>query len=131
MKRILIILVVLLVAAGAIVFFTRSRGPTSTATSAATQSGERKVKYYKSTMMLGEISQSPRKDSMGMDMVPVYEDEASDSSTISVDPVTVQNMGIRLGTVTKGPLRRTIRTVGAVDAVGTTAQRWVLHVTDQ
>ena len=88
---------------------------TSTNTTSAAASGERKVKYYKSTMMLGEISQSPRKDSMGMDMVPVYEDEASDSSTISVDPVTVQNMGIRLGTVTKGPLRRTIRTVGAVD----------------
>src|SRR5947208_9028401 len=37
--------------------------------------GDRKVKYYKSTMMLGEISQTARKDSMGMDMVPVYEGE--------------------------------------------------------
>jgi membrane fusion protein, copper/silver efflux system len=83
------------------------------ATPAAT--GERKVKYYKSTMLLGEISQSPRKDSMGMDMVPVFEDEAADSSTISIDPVTVQNMGIRTGIVTKGPLRRTIRTVGMID----------------
>ena len=26
-------------------------------------------------MLLGEISQTPRKDSMGMDMVPVYEGE--------------------------------------------------------
>src|ERR1043166_3835572 len=66
-------------------------------------------------MLLGEISQTPRKDSMGMDMLPVYEDEATDSSTISIDPVTVQNMGIRTGVVTKGPLRRTIRTVGMVD----------------
>ena len=32
-----------------------------------------------STMLLGEISQTPRKDSMGMDMVPVFEDEAADS----------------------------------------------------
>lgn len=77
--------------------------------------GERKVKYYKSTMMLGEISQAPRKDSMGMEMVPVYEDEAADSATISIDPVTMQNMGLRTGTVTEGPLRRTIRTVGTVD----------------
>ena len=114
MKRILIILVVLLVAAGAIVFFTRSRSTTSTATSAATQSGERKVKYYKSTMMLGEISQSPRKDSMGMDMVPVYEGE-DDSGAISIDPVTTQNMGLRTGVVTKGPLRRNIRSVGVID----------------
>lgn len=83
--------------------------------SAAATSGERKVKYYKSTMLLGEISQTPRKDSMGMDMVPVFEDEAADSSTISIDPVTTQNMGVRTGIVTKGPLRRSIRTVGAVD----------------
>lgn len=84
-------------------------------TAAGGAGGERKIKYYKSTMMLGEISQAPRKDSMGMEMVPVYEDEAADSATISIDPVTMQNMGLRTGTVTKGPLRRTIRTVGAVD----------------
>jgi len=66
-------------------------------------------------MLLGEISQTPRKDSMGMDMVPVYEDEAADSFTISIDPVTTQNMGIRTGVVTQGPLRRAIRTVGTVD----------------
>ncbi len=82
---------------------------------ASNAGGERKIKYYKSTMMLGEISQTPRKDSMGMEMVPVYEDEAADSATISIDPVTMQNMGLRTGAVTKGPLRRTIRTVGAVD----------------
>src|SRR5690349_11330442 len=40
---------------------------------AAAQSGERKVKYYKSTMNPGEVKPGPGKDSMGMDMVPVYE----------------------------------------------------------
>ncbi|MBI3415261.1 MAG: efflux RND transporter periplasmic adaptor subunit [Verrucomicrobia bacterium] len=93
-------------------------GSANTVTTAA--SDERKVKYYKSTMLLGEISQAQRKDSMGMDMVPVYEDEAADSSTISIDPVTVQNMGIRTGVVTKGPLRRSIRSVGVVDFDETT-----------
>jgi membrane fusion protein, copper/silver efflux system len=78
-------------------------------------SGERKVKYYKSTMLLGEISPAPRKDSMGMDMVPVFEDEAQDSTTIAVNPATVQTMGIRTGVVTNGPLRRVIRTVGTVE----------------
>ena len=81
---------------------------------------ERKVKYYKSTMLLGEISQTPRKDSMGMEMAPVYEDESGDSSTISIDPVTVQNMGIRTCVVSKGPLRRNIRTMGVVDFDETT-----------
>src|ERR1700687_1394892 len=76
--------------------------------------GHPKIKYYKSTMLLGEISKTPHKDSMGMDMVPVYEGE-EESQTISVDPVTVQKMGVRTATVTKGRLRRVIRTVGAID----------------
>ena len=89
--------------------------PTPPESAASGKDGaDRKVKYYKSTMMLGEISQAPRKDSMGMDMVPVYEG-ADDSGTISIDPVTTQNMGLRTAVVTKGAVRRNIRTVGAID----------------
>ena len=78
---------------------------------------ERKVKGYKSTMNPGEVSPTPRKDSMGMDMVPVYEDEAAaaESSGITIDPVTMQNMNLLTGLVTRGPLRGVVRTVGAVD----------------
>jgi RND family efflux transporter MFP subunit len=84
---------------------------------AATHSGERKIKYYKSTMNPGEIKPGPGKDSMGMEMVPVYEDEAAaaEASIIQVDPATTQNMGLRTGVVTRGPLRRNIRTVGIID----------------
>ncbi len=89
---------------------------------ASTATGVHKIKYYKSTMMPGEVRQTPGKDSMGMDMVPVYEDEASaaESSAIEIDPVTMQNMGIRTATVTRGPLRRAIRTVGVIDYDETT-----------
>jgi RND family efflux transporter MFP subunit len=78
---------------------------------------ERKVKHYKSTMNPGEVSPGPAKDSMGMDMVPVYENEAAtaESSAITIDPVTTQNMDLRTGVVTRGPLRRVVRTVGVVD----------------
>src|SRR6266536_3516584 len=87
------------------------------ASASTSTKGERKIKYYKSTMMPGEVKPEPGKDSMGMDMVPVYEDEAAaaESSAIAVDPVTTQNMGIRTATVTRGPLRRAIRTVGVID----------------
>jgi Cu(I)/Ag(I) efflux system membrane fusion protein len=89
---------------------------------ASTQPGEGKIKYYKSTMMPGEVRQTPGKDSMGMDMVAVYEDQAasSQSQTIAIDPVTIQNMDIRAATVMRGPLRRTVRTVGVVDYNETT-----------
>lgn len=83
----------------------------------ATKSGERKVRYYKSTMNPVETSPTPRQDSMGMDMAPVYETEATaaESKEIAIDPVTTQTMGIRTAVVTRGPLRRLIRTVGVVD----------------
>jgi RND family efflux transporter MFP subunit len=92
----------------------KAGGGTNTA---GTPGGERKIKYYKSTMMAGEVRQTPGKDSMGMDMVPVYEDEAAaaEPSAIALDSVTIQNMGIRTATVTRGPLRRTIRTVGTIE----------------
>jgi membrane fusion protein, copper/silver efflux system len=85
------------------------------AASAATDKG--KILYYKSTMIPGEVSPHPGKDSMGMDMVPVYANQASaaNSSEIAVDPVTIQEMDVRTTPVIRGPLRRTIRTVGYVD----------------
>lgn len=84
---------------------------------AAAASSQRKIKYYKSTMMPGEISDKPGKDSMGMEMEPVYEEAGApaDSSVITIDPVTVQNMGIRTAPVTRGALRKTVRTVGIID----------------
>jgi multidrug efflux pump subunit AcrA (membrane-fusion protein) len=84
---------------------------------AASSSAERKIKFYRSTMMPGEVRPAPGKDSMGMDMVPVYEEEAAASaaSAISIDPATIQKMGVRTASVTRGPLRRLVRTVGIID----------------
>ena len=115
-KTILVILAAVLAVGGAGIYFAVKQpwDRNSAATTSAKAAGERKIKYYKSTMLLGEISQTPRQDSMGMKMVPVYEDEATDVATISIDPVTIQNMGIRVGTVVRGPLRRTVRTVGNI-----------------
>ena len=39
----------------------------------------------------------------------------SGSAEISIDPVTVQNMGLRTGLVTRGPVQRVLRTVGVID----------------
>ena len=48
----------------------------------------------------------------GMDLVPI--DPEKLSGEVTIDPVVVQKMGVRLGEVTTGPLTRTIRTVGDV-----------------
>ena len=76
--------------------------------------GERKIKLYRSSMNPGEVSEKPGKDSMGMDLIPVFEDGDSSSSAIHIDAVTVQRMNLRTGLVTQGPVLRELRTVGFV-----------------
>jgi len=54
----------------------------------------------------------------GMKLEPVhktagYGEEAS--SAIAIDPATIQMMNVQTTEVTRGPLRRTIRTVGTID----------------
>ncbi len=53
----------------------------------------------------------------GMDLVPVYEDEAAvgGGTTVTIDPVVVQNMGVRIEQVKRQPLFRHVRTIGEVE----------------
>ncbi len=77
-------------------------------------SGERQVKYWQAPMDPTYISDEPGKSPMGMDLIPVYEDQATGGSMISIDPTTIQNMGVRTAAVVRGDLSRSIRTVGLV-----------------
>jgi len=76
--------------------------------------GERKIKYWQAPMDPTYIRDEPGKSPMGMDLIPVYEDEAPGGSIISIDPVTAQNMGVRTASVVRRDLSRTVRTVGLV-----------------
>ena len=49
----------------------------------------------------------------GMDLVPL--DTAKFAGELTIDPVMVQNIGVRIGEVTEGPLVREVRTVGSVE----------------
>jgi RND family efflux transporter MFP subunit len=54
----------------------------------------------------------------GMKLEPVHKStgaEEAASSAIAVDPATIQLMNIQTTDVARGPLRRTIRTVGTID----------------
>lgn len=75
---------------------------------------DRKIKYWVAPMDPTYIRDQPGKSPMGMDLVPVYEDEAASGSVIKIDPVTAQNMGVRTAPVERMDLARTIRTVGLV-----------------
>ena len=77
----------------------------------------KKIKYWASPMDPTYIRNEPSKSPMGMDLVPVYEEEGEakePASTIRIDPVVMQNMGVRLGRVQRKTLIKHIRTVGNI-----------------
>jgi len=78
--------------------------------------GKRKILYYWDPMLgPSSIAHAPGKSAMGMDLVPVYEDEQSGGPTVMIDPTVVQNMGVRTAMVSRGPLEKTVRTVGMLE----------------
>jgi membrane fusion protein, copper/silver efflux system len=82
---------------------------------AGSSTGEKKIAYYKDPMHPWYTSDKPGKaPDCGMDLVPVYEGE-SDGKGIKIDPLVVQNIGVKVEDVVKRKLNRTIRTVGKVD----------------
>jgi len=77
---------------------------------------DKKILYWRAPMDPTYISDKPGKSPMGMDLIPVYEgEEVASGSTISIDPVTVQNIGVRTAEVKRQPFSRIIRTVGHID----------------
>jgi RND family efflux transporter MFP subunit len=77
--------------------------------------GERKIAYYKDPMHPWFTSDKPGKaPDCGMDLVPVYEGE-SDTKGIKIDPVTVQNIGVKVETAERRKLNKIIRTTGKID----------------
>ncbi|HEX20239.1 MAG TPA: efflux RND transporter periplasmic adaptor subunit, partial [Acidiferrobacteraceae bacterium] len=92
---------------------------TGTQTTKQAQTGTaKKPLFYRNPMNPSVTSPVPAKDSMGMDYVPVYADGGGDGGpvgTVKIDPVTVQNIGVRIATAEKQTLSRIIRTVGRVD----------------
>lgn len=91
-----------------------SEHPHSTSGAPSFDQKKRKILYWRAPMNPKEIYDRPGKSAMGMDLVPVYEDEVTSRLAIKIDPVTQQNMGIRLGKVKKGRLIHTIRTYGHI-----------------
>ncbi|PHS70122.1 MAG: efflux transporter periplasmic adaptor subunit [Cycloclasticus sp.] len=80
----------------------------------AEEDGEKKVLYWVAPMDPNYRRDEPGKSPMGMELVPVYNMEASGSS-ITISPEMVQNLGIRTAKVEKTRLWRGINTVGYVD----------------
>ena len=76
---------------------------------------ERKILYYRNPMGLPDTSPVPKKDSMGMDYIPVYADEEADEGgTVQVSLDKVQRSGVRTEKVEKRRVSRPVRGVGTI-----------------
>jgi len=98
---------------------------------------ERKIKYWRGAMDATFISDKPGKSPMGMDLIPVYEDEADEApaGTITIDPSFVQNIGVQSRVVERRDIPFVIRTVGTLEyneqqtyLVTTKYEGWVENV---
>src|SRR5437763_668621 len=62
---------------------------------ASSEPSSRKILYYRNPMGLPDLSKTPKKDSMGMDYIAVYEGEEDEGSTIKISPGKLQRIGVR------------------------------------
>jgi Cu(I)/Ag(I) efflux system membrane fusion protein len=91
------------------------------APSSAAGPSERKVAFYRSPMNPKQTSPTPRKDEMGMDYVPVYEDEVSGGvssvpglAVVGIDPERQQLIGLTTAAAARQQVGGQVRTVGRV-----------------
>jgi membrane fusion protein, copper/silver efflux system len=78
------------------------------------QSAQRQILYYRHPMGLPDISPTPKKDSMGMDYIPVYAGEDDDSASIRISPGKVQQIGVRSESAQMRILRQPVRAPGTI-----------------
>jgi Cu(I)/Ag(I) efflux system membrane fusion protein len=76
-----------------------------------------KVKFYRNPMGAPDVSASPKKDSMGMDYIPVCEDGVgpkSPAGTVAISADRVQKIGVRTEEVQERVLSRSVRAFATV-----------------
>jgi Cu(I)/Ag(I) efflux system membrane fusion protein len=94
-----------------------------TPATAAVEAGaptKRKVLYYRNPMGLADISQTPKKDSMGMDYIPVYEGEeeasgAGGTNQVRISTEKIQKLGVKTEAAAVRTLGKTVRAAGRVE----------------
>ena len=80
------------------------------------EQGDREILYWQAPMNPNEIYDEPGESKMGMELVPVYADEATSSEgMIKINPVVVQNMNVRTAEARQKDLSATVRTVGKIE----------------
>jgi membrane fusion protein, copper/silver efflux system len=75
---------------------------------------ERQVLYYRNPMGLPDVSKTPKKDSMGMAYIPVYEGDDEDGTTVKLSPGKVQRIGVRTEPAAMRVVAEPVRAPGSI-----------------
>jgi len=75
---------------------------------------ERRVKYYRNPMGLSDTSPVPKKDSMGMDYIAVYDDEDAGDGSVRISAGKLQRTGVRTERVERRILSAPVRAPGTI-----------------
>src|SRR5260370_4918228 len=82
---------------------------------AAAKGGERgRIRFYRNPMGLPDTSPTPKKDSMGMDYLPVYEGEQDDDLSVKVSAGKLQKAGVQTEVAERRTLNTMVRAPGTV-----------------
>ena len=73
-----------------------------------------RIKFYRNPMGLPDTSPTPKKDSMGMDYLPVYEGEQDDDSSVKVSAGKLQKAGVQTEVAELRTLSTKVRAPGTV-----------------
>ncbi len=99
-------------------YWLSSSNSTKQSAGAEVQSSEREVLFYRNPMNPAITSPVFMQDDMGMDYIAVYAEGGGDdepAGTVTIDPVTVQNIGVRTARVETRDLSRALNGLGRVD----------------
>jgi membrane fusion protein, copper/silver efflux system len=81
---------------------------------ATSVAADRKIKFYRNPMGLADTSPVPKKDSMGMDYIPVYEGEDIDDGSVKLSPGKIQRTGVKSEPAVPRVIRTSIRAPGTI-----------------
>jgi len=107
-------------------------------TPAAPAGGDnRKIKYYRNPMGLPDTSPVPKKDSMGMDYIAVFDGDDTDDGTVKLSPGKIQRSGVKSEPAARRMIRSVIRAPGTiqlderrVSVISMRSESFVLNVAD-
>lgn len=88
--------------------------PSASANQATTATEPKRIKFYRNPMGLPDTSPTPKKDSMGMDYLPVFDGDEDDGNTVKVSAGKLQKAGVRSEPVALAPLSMPLRAPGAI-----------------